>query len=291
MEIRRMDYFMIPRRLFAEGAFNAEPYSKREALLDLIQMASIETKMVTMGGLNMQIERGQVLASVRFLAKKWGWSNDRTIRTLRAFESEHFIERNPNTTISTISICNFDLYSGEPNTNENTPTDTNNSDSRTNNKNKDRIEKDKEKDIKKENAELIDRLYAIYPTTCPIKNRSLGKCSKNKQQLEKLLKTRTPEDIELTIREYIVDCKNHGIFLKNFGTFLNQFPDRQQPQPNPQPQPLPQKKLSPEEIAIDAMHHGTMDPELVANAIRIVWDGQVGEDRIKAALYKAGFRV
>ena len=129
---------MVPRRLFADGAFKTERYSKREALLDLIQMASIETKTVFVNGANVQIERGQVFASIRFLAKRWGWSNDCTIRTLTAFESEHFIERHPNAVMSTISICNFDLYSGVPNTTANATANTPDVESRTNNNNKEK---------------------------------------------------------------------------------------------------------------------------------------------------------
>lgn len=292
MEIKRMDFFMVPRQLFADGAFKAEPFSKREALLDLIQMASIETKTVVAGGMQVQIERGQVFASVRFLAKKWGWSNDRTIRTLRALEAEHFIERNPNTLITTISICNFNLYSGDPNTTANTTANTPNGESRTNNKNKDKEQEGKEKDtnVSKEKGELIERLYKIYPTTCPISGRSLGKNSKNKKQLETLLKTRTPEDIELTIREYIVDCKNHNTYLKNFSTFLNQFPEKKEA-PAPPPTPAPSEKRSPELMAIDAMHAGVRDVNIVRQGILMVWGESLSEDKLNAALYNAGYQV
>lgn len=158
--------------------------------------------------------------------------------------------------------------------------------------------------------EVVERIYKVYPTKCPVSGRPLGKCSKNKKQIETLLKTRTPEDIELTIREYIVECKNHGTYLKNFSTFLNQFPERkkpqeqsvQQPQPQPQPQEQPTlpfdappteqpvKKASPEMIAIDAMHKGVTDANLVRNMIVMVWDG-ITEDKIQHALWNAGYQI
>ena len=174
---------------------------------------------------------------------------------------------------------------------------------------KEQEEKEKEKDIlSKEKAEQIERLYEVYPTKCPITGRSLGKCSKNKKQIETLLKTRTPEDIELTIREYVVDCKNHGVYLKNFSTILNQLPERkkpqeqptQQPQPKPQEQPnlpldaqpteQPVEKASPEMIAIDAMSKGMMDASVVRKAIEMVWDG-ITEDKIQHALWNAGYTI
>lgn len=142
----------------------------------------------------------------------------------------------------------------------------------------------------KVDPEVVERIYKIYPTTCPVSGRSMGKCSKNKKQIETLLKTRTPEDIELTMREYIVDCKNHGTYLKNFGTLLNQFPDQKPaPQAGPTPPPTPEK-ASPEMIAIDAMHKGVTDTNLVRNAIVMVWDG-ITEDKIQHALWNAGYTI
>lgn len=143
-------------------------------------------------------------------------------------------------------------------------------------------------EAQKPDPDVVERIYKLYPTTCPISGRSTGKCSKNKKQIETLLKTRTPEDIGLTMREYIVDCKNHGTYLKNFGTLLNQFPDMkpaQQAQPTPTPAP---EKASPEMIAIDAMHKGVTDANLVRNAIVMVWDG-ISEDKIQHALWNAGY--
>ncbi len=74
--------------------------------------------------------------------------------------------------------------------------------------------------------EAVEALYKLYPTTCPISGRSLGKCSKNKAQIATLLKTRTTEDVAATIKWYIEECKKSNTYFKNFGTFLNQFPDR-----------------------------------------------------------------
>ena len=93
MDNKRMDFIKVPRWLFDTGTFKHEPYTKREALLDLIQMAAYEDKEVMVNGETFKICRGQIAVSIRFLAKKWGWSNDKTCRTLNALKSEHFIER------------------------------------------------------------------------------------------------------------------------------------------------------------------------------------------------------
>ena len=79
--------------------------------------------------------------------------------------------------------------------------------------------------VKKTDPNTIDSIYKLYPSTCPISGRSLGKCSKNKTQIDTLLKTRTPEDIRATIAWYVDDCKKTNTYLKNFTTLLNQFPE------------------------------------------------------------------
>ena len=141
----------------------------------------------------------------------------------------------------------------------------------------------------KPDPDVVERIYKLYPTKCPVSGRPLGKCSKNKKQIETLLKTRTPEDIELTMRDYIVDCKNHNTYLKNFSTLLNQFPDKKE-QPKPTPQPKKPEIPSPELMAIEAMNQGVTDADTVRQGIVFVWGDQVTEDEIQHALWNAGYK-
>lgn len=72
--------------------------------------------------------------------------------------------------------------------------------------------------------EFVDRMYALYPTKCPKRNTSLGKSMKDKARIKALLKTYTKEQIEQVIRSE-VDA-NYGVnYMKNFSTFLNNFPE------------------------------------------------------------------
>jgi hypothetical protein len=72
--------------------------------------------------------------------------------------------------------------------------------------------------------EFVDRMYALYPTKCPKRNTSLGKSMKDKARIKTLLKTYTPEQIEQVIRNEV--DSNYGVnYMKNFSTFLNNFPD------------------------------------------------------------------
>ena len=74
---------------------------------------------------------------------------------------------------------------------------------------------------------LVDRLYKIYPTKTFRGGIevSTGKCSKDKTRLRTLLKSKTPEEIENGIKNYVAE--HGGRYLKNFSTFLNNFPERE----------------------------------------------------------------
>lgn len=84
----------------------------------------------------------------------------------------------------------------------------------------------KEKGEKAEvfDQEFIDMIYSLYPTQCPKRGASLGKCSKDKDRIKKLLKIYTKEQIEEVMRKEI-DTKYGISYMQNFSTFLNNFPD------------------------------------------------------------------
>ena len=68
--------------------------------------------------------------------------------------------------------------------------------------------------------EFVDRMYALYPTKCPKRNTSLGKSMKDKARI----KAYTQEQIEQVIRNEV--DSNYGVnYMKNFSTFLNNFPE------------------------------------------------------------------
>ena len=75
------------------------------------------------------------------------------------------------------------------------------------------------------NVNDINNIYNLYPSKCPTKGNSTGKCSKNKKQIESILKTKNVEELKNTIEFYLEDCKKHKTYLKNFSTFLNNLPE------------------------------------------------------------------
>lgn len=96
-------------------------------------------------------------------------------------------------------------------------------------KNNDSIEyniEDKKKENKEKEEEFIEEMYKLYPTKCPVRGISLGKSSKDKDRIRRLLKQYSMEDIENVIRHEIEEKYNKH-YMQNFSTFLNNFPDPQ----------------------------------------------------------------
>lgn len=86
---------------------------------------------------------------------------------------------------------------------------------------------EQKKAAKAELAATIDRLYKLYPTKTLRDGIevSTGKCSKDKIRLRNLLKKKSAEEIEAGITNYVAE--KGGCYLKNFATFLNNFPERE----------------------------------------------------------------
>ena len=72
--------------------------------------------------------------------------------------------------------------------------------------------------------DFVDKIYKLYPTTCPMRNSPLGKSSKDKERIRRLLKSYSMADIERVVRNE-VETKFGKAYMQNFATFLNNFPD------------------------------------------------------------------
>ena len=73
--------------------------------------------------------------------------------------------------------------------------------------------------------EEVDAVYSTYPTRCVVQGRNLGKSSADKKKIARLLKDNPKEKLIKTIERYVEDCKRDKVYMKNFGTFLNNLPE------------------------------------------------------------------
>ena len=119
MMIGTKGFIKLPRSLLAEKwAQNPQTLS---VAIHLLAMASLESKSYN-GAI---LGRGQVLTSVRKLAKISGLT-ERAVRTaLKTQQATHFLTQQVTHQFSIITICKFDIYAGKPNASD-TASDTQN---------------------------------------------------------------------------------------------------------------------------------------------------------------------
>ena len=86
------------------------------------------------------------------------------------------------------------------------------------------INKDNISLVAETDDEFVDRIYKTYPSSCPVRQARLGKSESDKRKIKTLLKRYNRKDIEKVVKAEIEDkLGKHP--LKNFSTFLNNFPD------------------------------------------------------------------
>lgn len=109
-----MEYYIpISRRIF-EHPFWCEDrvFSRFEAWLDIVQSARFEDTKQLIGNRFIEVKRGQVLVSLRFLAGRWQWSTKKVNSFLDLLIQDKMITKEtPKETGQTvITICNYDKY-------------------------------------------------------------------------------------------------------------------------------------------------------------------------------------
>lgn len=100
----------ISRRLFASEAFRDEPFTEREAWVWLVMEASWKPRTVRVGDFVAATTRGQLAASIRFMAKAWQWTPAKVQRFLQRIEKLNLICAKTDTGVTVITICKYDKY-------------------------------------------------------------------------------------------------------------------------------------------------------------------------------------
>ena len=109
-----MAFIKIDRKFFDGKFWNQKRiFSQAEAWIDLIRMARFETETevkLLPNGKIIKIERGDIHASLRYLADRWGWGVDKTKRFIDYTILENAIERKTEQGESILTLLNYDSY-------------------------------------------------------------------------------------------------------------------------------------------------------------------------------------
>lgn len=109
------DFVPISRRLFRGPFWNSsEPFDKRSAWIDLIQRARYGTRRTLDRGIEITIERGQVLVSEDGLAERWNWSRGKVRRYIALLHRLLMVVSEPASKQASrgtiLTLCNYPTY-------------------------------------------------------------------------------------------------------------------------------------------------------------------------------------
>ena len=105
---------IIARNLWDDPAFQNEPFSEREAWVWLICEAQWKPRERRVGKVIVQLDRGQLAHSTRFLAEAWKWSHAKVRRYLDRLEKLKLIRRESGTGVSVVTLCKYNEYQLTP---------------------------------------------------------------------------------------------------------------------------------------------------------------------------------
>lgn len=94
----------VSRDLWDDGRFKHEPFTEREAWIWMNAEASWKDRHSR----GVDLKRGQLAHSIRFLAGAWGWEQTRVHRFLKRLEKRNAIATDTATGVKRITICEYD---------------------------------------------------------------------------------------------------------------------------------------------------------------------------------------
>jgi hypothetical protein len=109
------NFIPINRKFFDHPFWKEErTFSKSEAWMDLIVSARFEESKATelIGGKLVSWTRGQLPASLRYLAERWKWSKNKVDDFLKLLENEMMIERILSSGQTVLFLKNYETYNG-----------------------------------------------------------------------------------------------------------------------------------------------------------------------------------
>lgn len=104
-------YIKLNRKFFDNFLWNeARNYSKAEAWLDLIQSARFEASTEIISGKVIELQRGELPASRRFLELRWGWGNTKVTNFLKTLTGLGMISQRQAKGQTILKLVNYGTY-------------------------------------------------------------------------------------------------------------------------------------------------------------------------------------
>lgn len=100
------------RQITKHWLWFADPFDRAHAWIDLLLMANWETGMNCINGITFEQQRGEIVVSIGYLAKRWRWSKGKVKRFLDALAGDGMIHTDGRAYGTSITIENYTFFQG-----------------------------------------------------------------------------------------------------------------------------------------------------------------------------------
>ncbi len=118
-------WIKLHRQILNSPSWLSEPFSRPQAWIDMLLLASHKTHVVRIRGIPITVERGQLALSEVEAARRWKWSRGKVRRFLTELGSKSVqrIEQQKNNVCTVVTILNYSKYQADSTANG-TPSST-----------------------------------------------------------------------------------------------------------------------------------------------------------------------
>lgn len=159
-----MGWIKLDRSVLDNWVWSDGEFSRGQAWIDLLLLASYDDEKVLTGSRLMTVPRGCVRTSVRDLAKRWGWSKKKVCGFLQVLEEDEMVSKKGDAQGTLITLINYDKFQLCGDTKEDTRGTLGGHSGDTGGKKKENKEK---KQKKEENKESITRSKELKNISSP----------------------------------------------------------------------------------------------------------------------------
>lgn len=103
-------WIRLDRKILQNWLWKDKPFSRGQAWVDLLLVVNHEPKKVPFDGGVIEVQKGEMITSIRKLADRWGWSVGKVGRFLNVLEDEKMLTKKRNANGTVISLVNYGLY-------------------------------------------------------------------------------------------------------------------------------------------------------------------------------------
>lgn len=103
-------WIRLARRLQEHALWEDKPFARGQAWVDLLMLACYENKKIPFDGRLLELQKGQLLTSIRKLSERWGWSQGKTARFLDVLEAEQMLTKKRYANGTVLTLANYEVY-------------------------------------------------------------------------------------------------------------------------------------------------------------------------------------